>query len=110
MSKPIRKDDKTVPVANAKILYLRLIRYAWQHRFAFVITIIATAFLSASNTGFLALIKKVTDEGFAQQAAGHNVLLPLMLFGLKVIRGVAGRLQVHSTMNLSNMCSSGSIT
>lgn len=96
MSKSSRKHDKTVPVANAKALYLRLFRYAWQHRVAFFITIIATAILSASNTGFLALIKKVTDEGFVQQTAGHNVLLPLMLFGLMVIRGIAGYASMYS--------------
>jgi ATP-binding cassette, subfamily B, bacterial MsbA len=96
MSKSSRKHDKTVPVANAKILYLRLFRYAWQHRIAFFITIIATAILSASNTGFLALIKKVTDEGFVQQTAGHNVLLPMMLFALMVIRGVAGYASMYS--------------
>jgi len=50
--------------------------------------------LSVSNTGFLALIKQVTDEGFVKKAAGQQVLLPIMLFGLMFIRGIAGYISI----------------
>ncbi len=96
MSKPSRKQNKTPHIANAKILYLRLFRYIWAQKLYFFITIAATAILAASNTGFLALIKQVTDEGFVKQSADKLNLLPLMLFGLMTLRGLAGFISTYS--------------
>lgn len=62
MSRQKRKQDSIIPVANAKLLYLRLFRYAWQYKVYFLITVVTTVILSGSNTAFLALIKKVTDR------------------------------------------------
>ena len=61
-----------------------------------MITIIATAVLSLSNTAFLALIKEVTDKGFVQKEASQRFTLPLMLFGLMVIRGLAAFVSLYS--------------
>lgn len=96
MSKPSRKHDKAPHIANAKMLYLRLFRYAWAYKTYFLITIISTAILAASNTGFLALIKQVTDEGFVKQSADKTMILPLMLFALMAIRGFAGFVSMYS--------------
>ncbi len=96
MSKSSRNKEKPVHVANAKILYLRLFRYAWAHKAFFLITIISTAILAASNTGFLALIKQVTDEGFVKQSADKAMILPLMLFALMSLRGLAGFVSMYS--------------
>lgn len=86
-----QKDKQAVPhVANAKLLYLRLFSYAWQHKIYFLITILTTVILSGSNTAFLALIKKVTDEGFVKQSADQAWVLPIMLFVLMAIRAIAG--------------------
>ena len=90
MSKSSRKKEAIPHVANAKLLYLRLFRYAWKYKFYFLISIFALIILSASNTGFLALIKKVTDEGFVKQAPDQVYKLPLYLFGLMAIRAFAG--------------------
>lgn len=92
-----RKSKKnTVPVADSRRLFKRLFAYAWQYKMHFVLSIVSTAVLSSSNTAFLALIKKVTDEGFAQQAAEDLYVLPLMLFGLMAVRAVAGFFSVYS--------------
>ncbi|MEQ1597857.1 MAG: lipid A export permease/ATP-binding protein MsbA [Methylotenera sp.] len=96
MSKSSRKQEKTPHIANAKMLYMRLFRYVWQFKTFFFITIAATAILAASNTGFLALIREVTDKGFAKQASNKTYLLPLMLFGLMAIRGLAGFVSNYS--------------
>ncbi len=96
MSKSSRNKEKPPHIANAKILYLRLFRYAWQHKTFFAITIISTAILAASNTGFLALIKQVTDEGFVKQSADKTMILPLMLFALMSLRGLAGFVSMYS--------------
>lgn len=89
MSKSSRNKEKPVHVANAKVLYLRLFRYAWRYKAFFAISIISIAILSASNTAFLAVIKQVTDEGFVKQSPDKVVLLPLILFTLMALRGLA---------------------
>ena len=92
-----QKNKQAVPhVANAKALYLRLFRYAWQHKIYFLITIVTTIVLSGSNTAFLALIKKVTDEGFVKQAPGEAWVLPIMLFVLMTVRALSGFASVYS--------------
>jgi subfamily B ATP-binding cassette protein MsbA len=96
MAKSRRNKDKPPEISNAKVIYLRLFRYAWRYKYVFVASIFSLVILSASNTGFLALIKQVTDEGFVKKAAGQNVMLPLMLFGLMLIRGVAGFVSIYS--------------
>ena len=77
-------------VANVKLLYLRLLKYAWRYKLVFASSIIAMVVLSATNTGFLATIKQVTDEGFVKQDPNKLNLLPFMLFGLLAIRATAG--------------------
>lgn len=77
-------------IPNAKELYLRLFQYAWHYKYVFIVSMLALVVLSASNTAFLALIKQVTDEGFVKKAAGQAVILPLMLVGLMLVRGLAG--------------------
>lgn len=89
MSKSSRNKERMPHVANAKMLYLRLFRYAWQHKTFFAISLISIALLSASNTAFLAIIKQVTDEGFVKKSPDKVVLLPLILFGLMTLRGLA---------------------
>jgi ATP-binding cassette, subfamily B, bacterial MsbA len=91
------KNKQDLPhIANAKALYLRLFRYAWQHKIYFLITILATVILSGSNTAFLAIIKKVTDEGFVKQAPDQVWVLPIMLFALMTVRALSGFASVYS--------------
>jgi len=69
---------------------LRLLKYAGRYWKVFAISIIALVVLSATNTGFLATIKLVTDEGFVNKDSTKLSLLPLMLFGLLAVRALAG--------------------
>ena len=84
------RPQSTAPIPNAKELYLRLFRYAWRYKYVFILSMLALLVLSSSNTAFLALIKQVTDEGFVKKAAGQAIILPLMLVGLMLVRGLAG--------------------
>lgn len=95
MSKRSRNKN-ALPIHNTKALFLRVFSYAWRYKYVFAITIIATAVLSFSNTAFLAMIKKVTDEGFMRQSAEQVFILPLMLFGLMTVRGIAGFISMYS--------------
>lgn len=96
MAKTRRNKEKLPEIQNAKAIYLRLFRYAWKYKFVFMTSILALVILSLSNTAFLALIKEVTDEGFVKKSADKTLLLPLMLFALMVIRGVAGFTSVYT--------------
>lgn len=96
MAKSRRNKEQLPEITNAKATYLRLFRYAWRYKYVFVASILSLVILSASNTGFLALIKQVTDEGFVKKAAAQNIMLPLMLFGLMLIRGVAGFVSTYT--------------
>lgn len=80
----------TLSGPSAKVLYLRLLRYAWRYRWVFGLSILALIIFSLTNTGFLAVIKQVTDEGFVKRDSSKLSLLPLMLFGLLAIRALAG--------------------
>ncbi|ROH87287.1 lipid A export permease/ATP-binding protein MsbA [Pseudomethylobacillus aquaticus] len=75
---------------NAKNLYLRLLRYTGKFWVVFAASIVALIILSATNTGFLATIKMVTDQGFVNFDSDTSHYLPLMLFGLLAIRAIAG--------------------
>lgn len=76
------------PPTNAKTLYLRLLRYAWRHWPVFLLSVLALATYAATNTGFLAVIKTVTDQGFVNQDVEKIGLLPWMLFGLLALRAL----------------------
>lgn len=79
-----------IPLASAKTLYLRLLRYAGRYWTVFAVSVVALMVFSATNTGFLATIKLVTDEGFVRRDPGKLAMLPFMLFGLLAIRAFAG--------------------
>jgi subfamily B ATP-binding cassette protein MsbA len=75
---------------NGRDLYLRLLAYAKNYWFVLSISIFSLIILSLTNTGFLATIKMVTDEGFVNSDSNKHSLLPILLFGLLCIRGFAG--------------------
>lgn len=95
MSKRTSKKHGTPQVTNAKALFFRIFSYAWRYKYIFAITIAATTVLSLSNTAFLAMLKKVTDEGFSQPS-GQAFVLPLMLFCLMFARGLAALVSMYS--------------
>jgi subfamily B ATP-binding cassette protein MsbA len=96
MAKSRRNKEKLPEISNAKEIYLRLFRYAWRYKYIFIVSMTTLAILSASNTAFLALIKQVTDEGFVKKAADQAIIMPLMLIGLMITRGLASFVSTYS--------------
>ncbi len=96
VKRPKIKPDYSVLIPNAKEIYLRLFRYAWRYKFIFLASILSLVLLAATNTGFLAMIKQVTDEGFVNKSADKTLFLPLMLFGLMAVRGLAGFVSAYT--------------
>ncbi len=75
---------------SAKTLYLRMLKYALRYWQMFALSILALVAFAATNTGFLATIKLVTDAGFVNHDTTMLNLLPFMLFGLLALRAFAG--------------------
>lgn len=75
---------------TAKALYLRMLKYALRYWKVFAASILGLVVFSATNTGFLATIKMVTDAGFVKQDSTMVHFLPFMLFGLLTLRAFAG--------------------
>ena len=89
LSKKSSKLD--VPANNLSMkLYFRMVKYAVRYWKVFALSILSLVILSATNTGFLATIKMVTDEGFVNQDSTKLHILPVMLFGLLALRAFSG--------------------
>ncbi|HOY70410.1 MAG TPA: lipid A export permease/ATP-binding protein MsbA [Methylotenera sp.] len=96
MAKSRRSKEKIPDITNAKGLFKRLFSYAWRYKLVFVISILALAILSASNTAFLALMKEVVDKGFVAKAQEQPLLYPALIFGLMVVRGLTGFASIYA--------------
>ena len=96
MAKSRRSKEKLPEITNTKWLFKRLFTYAWRYKLVFVISILALAILSASNTAFLALMKEVVDKGFVAKALEQPLLYPALIFGLMVVRGLAGFASIYA--------------
>jgi len=91
------KLEHNKPAAQLSMrLYLRMVKYAGPYWKVFVFSILSLMVLSATNTGFLATIKMVTDEGFVKHDASKFHVLPLMLFGLLALRAISGFFSVFA--------------
>ncbi|MFM9912240.1 MAG: lipid A export permease/ATP-binding protein MsbA [Methylophilaceae bacterium] len=78
-----------MPTTDTKVIYARLLRRALKHWPVFLLSVGALAIYSATNTGFLAVIKMVTDQGFVNKDPSKLSLLPWMMFGLLATRAFA---------------------
>ncbi|MFV1922576.1 MAG: lipid A export permease/ATP-binding protein MsbA [Methylotenera sp.] len=83
--------DKQTPRLTFRIL--NYIKPVWV---VFCISVISLIVLSASNTGFLAVIKTVTDEGFVNKKTSSTFYLPSLLISLLAIRALAGFISSYS--------------
>ncbi|OIQ82468.1 lipid A export ATP-binding/permease protein MsbA [mine drainage metagenome] len=84
------------PHPSAKALYLRLLGYAWRRWQVFLLSVVALSVYAATNTGFLAAIKMVTDQGFVHRNPEKIGFLPWVLFGLLATRALCGFLSGFS--------------
>ena len=89
------KATKSNP-SNFKTIYLRLVSYALKYKFILSLSIFSLLVLALTNTGFLALIKKITDEGLVEKSSESLILLPIFLLILMTIRASAGFISSYS--------------
>jgi len=74
---------------NSKDLYLRLLRYVLPYRKIFILSLLGTIVFAATEPAMPALMKPLLDDTFVARDPGGLILLPLLLIGLFLIRGLA---------------------
>jgi len=74
---------------SSKDLYIRLLRYVLPHWRVGLLALLAMAVVAASEPAFPALLKPMLDGSFAKKEGAASSLIPLLLVGLFLIRGLA---------------------
>ena len=90
------KNTAKTNLGSFRKIYLRLLKYTFRYKWVLILSITFLLVLAATNTGFLALIKKITDDGLVQQSAEASVFLPLALIALMTIRALSGYIASYS--------------
>ena len=65
---------------NYKEVYIRLFKYALTYKLILIFSIVAIVITALADTSFLALLKKITDEGFVSNPNNLPALSHLYLF------------------------------
>jgi len=74
---------------SAKLIYQRLLSYVKPYWMAFGAAILSMAVFAGTEVGLAALMKPLMDGSFVNRDAETIKLIPLLLIGLFIIRGVA---------------------
>jgi len=77
-------------------LYRRLFRYAWPHRYVFLLSVLGALILSVTAAAFAALMKPLMDEGLVARRPDTIQLIPLALVGLFILRGLGNFLSQYA--------------
>lgn len=81
---------------NYKDVYIRLFKYALTYKFILILGIVAIVITALADTSFLALLKKITDEGFVSNPNNLTSLIPLILIFIVLIRACARFISSYS--------------
>ena len=74
---------------SANQIYRRLLTYVKPYWYVFLAAIFAMAIFAGTETGLAALMKPLMDGSFVERDSDTIKLIPLLLIGLFLIRGVA---------------------
>lgn len=88
MSQPVR-------VVSASQLYRRLLSYVKPYWPAFIAVVISMLIYAASETGMAAIMKPLMDGSFVEKDPAMIKLLPLVLIGIFLVRGLANFLTTY---------------
>jgi subfamily B ATP-binding cassette protein MsbA len=70
-------------------VYRRLLSYARPYRWTFIISVVMMAAYATTETGLAALMKPLMDGSFVERDPATIQLIPILLVGLFIIRGIA---------------------
>jgi len=91
-----KEQTTKVSLAEFKKIYSRILNYALKYKWILSASIFSLLILAITNTGFLALIKKITDDGFVEQASNSSIFLPIALVILMTVRALSGFVSGYS--------------
>ena len=91
-----KEQTTKLKLADFKKIYSRIFKYALKYKWTLFLSIFSLIILALTNTGFLALIKKITDEGFVEQAVNSSIFLSIALIILMTIRALSGFISGYS--------------
>ena len=81
---------------NYKDVYIRLFKYALSYKLILIFGTVAIVIAALADTSFLALLKKITDEGFVSNPNNLTSLIPLILIFIVLIRACARFISSYS--------------
>ncbi len=90
MSRP----DVLAP-GSARRIYVRLIRYAKPYWRMFAVSTVGMVFYAATEPIFAAMMKPLLDGTFIDRDADVVKSMPLILFGIFLVRGIAGFINTY---------------
>ncbi|MEA5446606.1 lipid A export permease/ATP-binding protein MsbA [Gammaproteobacteria bacterium AB-CW1] len=82
--------EKIQTEADALKVYRRLLRYVVPHWRIFLLAVIAMAIFAVSQAGFPAILQPLMDESLVARDPEAIRIIPILLMGLFVIRGITG--------------------
>ncbi len=85
----------SAPVSSLK-LYRRLLTYAWPYKWKFVIAVVGMIVLSLTSVAFAAMMKPLVDHGFVDKDMDTIRLVPPLIIGLFIVRGIANFIGQYS--------------
>lgn len=71
-------------------LYRRLLSYAWPYKGVFLLAVVAMVVAAGTETSFAALLRSIMDGGFVERDQSFIRLIPVLIIGIFVLRGVSG--------------------
>jgi subfamily B ATP-binding cassette protein MsbA len=86
--RPVTPATSNMPM-NSKQLYLRLLKYVFPYRKAFLFSLLGTVVFAATEPAMPALMKPLLDETFVTRNQESLMHLPLLLILLFFVRGIA---------------------
>ena len=93
MSKEIAAKET---LKNYKKVYIRLFKYALTYKLILSFSIVSILITALADTSFLALLKKITDEGFVSNPNNLTSLIPLIVIFIVLIRATARFFSAYS--------------
>lgn len=90
-SSSLRGTNRLVPGSTSgAVTYKRLLLYVAPYRKQFAIAVLGMVGYALTDTAFAALMKPMLDGSFVEQDREAILLVPLMIIGIFLLRGIAG--------------------
>ena len=88
--------SKASDTGSSLRLYRRLLTYAWPYKWRFVVAVIGMIVLSLTSALFAAMMQPLVDHGFVGKDMDTIRLVPPLIIGLFLARGIANFVAQYS--------------